>query len=104
MLACDRKLLIKSIRNRLKTFKKCYNEGNKAVKVFIKEWLDGITIDDDRFLNVKFDGNSMKVIDEETEKVIELKDMSDYELFYLDSELYDLLRELKECKHLLEKI
>ena len=91
--------MLESIGESLEKIRLVYKNASEERKKYIKEWIEGITIDKNDgsgFLNVEFDGEGITVIDEDTNEKIELEDLKEGELWFLAGELEDLIEELDE--------
>ena len=91
--------MLESIGESLEKIRLVYKNASEERKKYIKEWIEGITIDKNDgsgFLNVEFDGEDITVIDEDTNEKIELEDLKEGELWFLAGELEDLIEELDE--------
>jgi len=89
-------MLRNNVKYLLRKIKELYEDDDNKEK--IEEWIDGITIDKDDggFMSAKIDeeGN-VEFYDEETEKKIEIEEMSESELFDVQVALEELVEEIE---------
>ena len=91
--------LLESVRQNLEKIKLVYRNASEERKKFIKEWIEGITIDKDSgdgYIDIKFDGENLIPIDEDDDSEIELEDLKESEIWALADDLKNLLEELGE--------
>ena len=89
--------MLENIEETLEKIKLVYKNASEKRKKFIKDWIDGITIDKedgDGYLDVKFNGENITIIDDETDEEIKLEDLAEDELWALSTNLKDLIDEL----------
>lgn len=89
--------LLNSVYEYLEKIFLIYRHANAKTKKYIKEYIEGITIDgEEGYLSVKFSKNGIKVVDDETGKEKELENLSESEVWDLAVDLKNLLEELGE--------
>jgi len=89
--------LLNSVYEYLEKIFLIYRNADQKQKKYIREYIDGITIDgEEGYLVAKFRKDGITIVDDETGEEKELEDLRESEVWDLAVDLENLLEELGE--------
>jgi len=89
--------LLNSVYEYLEKIFLIYRNADPKTKKYIREYIDGITIDgEEGYLVAKFRKDGITIVDDETGEKKELENLSESEVWDLAVDLENLLEELGE--------